>query len=205
VFVDDQEISKEAAAEPLNLTPAVEHTIQIKSGGASPAVIEEFTVELEPGQEERRELKSGSGRGKSRGSRSRQPAASDDEDSDLDDDDLDAESEDADSRPRGGPVLGGAGMQARASSGSQSGAQPSASRPSSSQQGSFTAFTRPFARVFIDGKDTGKMTPIAPRSAIPLAPGPHQVTFVVDDQKFHFNITIDPGERENLVRTLDVR
>jgi hypothetical protein len=69
----------------------------------------------------------------------------------------------------------------------------------------FTAYTKPWARVFIDGKDTGKMTPIAPRSAIPLSPGTHKVLFVVDDQKFPFTITIKPGEKKNLVKVLPVK
>lgn len=207
VFVDDQEISGEAAREPLNLTPGVEHTIQIKSGAASPAVIEEFTVELEPGQEEHRELKSaGSSRDKrtSRGRRGDDEEEDDEEDADLESD-SDAET-DSSPRPRPGTVPGFAAAGAASGSGSAAGsgaARPTA-QPASSQPASFTAFTRPFARVFIDGKDTGKMTPIAPRSAISLSPGAHQVTFVVGDKEFTYRITLAPGERKNLVKTLPV-
>ncbi|HWM89123.1 MAG TPA: PEGA domain-containing protein [Kofleriaceae bacterium] len=183
VFVDDQEVSGEGAREPLNLTPGVEHAIQIKSGTSQ--VIEEFSVELEPGQEERRDLKSarpGSrdkdrarpARGASRGV----SAPRDEPDVDLDEEEVEEE----EPRPR----------------------TRSALKPTSGAPGSFTAYTQPFARVFIDGKDTGKMTPIAPRSAIPLAPGPHEVTFVVGDQKFNYRINIAPGESKNLIRTLRV-
>jgi hypothetical protein len=49
------------------------------------------------------------------------------------------------------------------------------------------------------------MTPIAPRSAIPLAPGTHKVVFMVDDQKFPFTVTIRPGEKKNLVKILPVK
>jgi serine/threonine protein kinase len=188
VFVDDQEISGEAARETLNLAPGTEHTIQIKSGASSPQLIEEFSIELEPDQEVRRELKSlkpGSrSRDRESSTRSRgvRSASSepDDEDVGLDDDEGDEEEEPRPARP------------ARAAS------------AASTQPGSFSAFTKPFARVFIDGKDTGKMTPIAPRSAIPLAPGTHEVTFVVGEERFDYRITIAPGERKNLVKTLPV-
>ncbi len=203
VFVDDQEISAEAAREPLNLTPGVEHIVQIKSGAASPAVVDEFTVELEAGQEERRDLKAASGRDKrtSRGSRSR--GADDDDDEDEEDADLESDS-DADSEPEARPRTGTAPGFAAAASGAATPAARPAAQPASSQPATFTAFTRPFARVFIDGKDTGKMTPIAPRSAITLSPGAHQITFVVGDKEFSYRITLAPGERKNLVKTLPV-
>ena len=49
------------------------------------------------------------------------------------------------------------------------------------------------------------MTPIAPRSAIPLSPGNHKVVFVVGDQRFPFTVTIRPGEKKNLVKVLPVK
>jgi len=202
VFVDDQEISTEAAREPLNLTPAVEHTIQIKRGSVSPAVIEEFSVELEPGQEERRELKSArGGRDKSHARSTTSSRKDDDDDGADDDDDLDADSE-PDARPRSTPRAASASASASAPGSSATPAAGVALQGDPSQAGSFTAYTQPFARVFIDGKDTGKMTPIAPRSAVRLAPGTHQVTFVVDEQKFDFKISIEPGERLNMIKTL---
>jgi serine/threonine protein kinase len=205
VFVDDQEISAEAAREPLNLTPGVEHVVQIKSGAASPAVVEEFTVELEAGQEERRELKSASGRDRrtSRGSRSRGVDEDEEEEEDADlESDSDADSE-TEARPRPGTAPGFAAAAA-ASVAPAPAAARSAARPASTQPATFTAFTRPFARVFIDGKDTGKMTPIAPRSAITLSPGAHQITFVVGDKEYTYRVTLAPGERKNLVKTLPV-
>ncbi len=48
------------------------------------------------------------------------------------------------------------------------------------------------------------MTPIAPRSAITLSPGAHQVTFVVGDKEYTYRVTLAPGERKNLVKTLPV-
>ena len=73
-----------------------------------------------------------------------------------------------------------------------------------SKVGYLIANTEPWARVVIDGKDTGMMTPIAPRSKIPLKPGKHTVTFVIDGQKFKFGIVIVAGEDYRLIKTLEV-
>ena len=194
VFVDDQEVSVEAAREPLLLAPALEHTIQVKSGAAGSPVVDEFTIELEAGQELRRPLK-GTGKpaarekdrdsSRSRGARESRAEPEDPADDDLDD--LDDEEPPARSRPRA-PAAPGVSAAV-----------------SSNQPGSFTAFTQPFARVYVDGKDTGKMTPIAPRSAISLPPGKHDIQFVVGEQRFNYTITIAPGQNKNLVRTLPVK
>ena len=45
------------------------------------------------------------------------------------------------------------------------------------------------AKILVDGKDTGKTTPVAPRSKIPLKPGRHKITFVVDGKKFNYRVT----------------
>lgn len=194
VFVDDQEISVEAAREPLSLAPGVEHSIQVKSSAAGSPVVDEFTIEVESGQELRRPLKGtrpaardkDRDSSRSRGAReSRSQAEPDDDDDDLDD--LDDEEPPSRSRQRA-PASGVASAAV-----------------SPSQPGSFTAFTQPFARVYIDGKDTGKMTPIAPRAAISLPPGKHEITFVVGEQRFNYTITIAPGKNKNLVRTLPVK
>jgi hypothetical protein len=51
--------------------------------------------------------------------------------------------------------------------------------------GYLRATTKPYAKVFVDGKDTGRVTPISPRRRIPLKPGRHKVTFVTSDGKKH--------------------
>ena len=196
VFVDDQEVSVEAAREPLHLAPGVEHAIQVKSSAAGSPLVNEFTIEVEPGQELRRPLK-GTGKpgardkepgesSRSRGAReSHNQAESEPADDDLDN--LDEDEPPARPRPRS-PA-----------------AEAATAAVSSTQPGSFTAFTQPFARVYVDGKDTGKMTPIAPRSAISLSPGKHDITFVVGEERFNYTITIEPGQHKNLVRTLPVK
>ena len=55
---------------------------------------------------------------------------------------------------------------------------------------------------FIDGKDTGKTTPIPPRSRIVLRPGKHVVGFVVANRKYNFNVLIRPGEETRLLEQL---
>ena len=75
-------------------------------------------------------------------------------------------------------------------------------KASSNESGFLIANTQPWARVWIDGKDTGKMTPIAPRSKVPLKPGKHVVTFVADGKKFNFDVVVKPGEDVKLTKQL---
>jgi len=70
--------------------------------------------------------------------------------------------------------------------------------------GYLVAYTTPWAKVVIDGKDTGKMTPIAPRAKISLAPGKHKVTFVVGRENWSYTITINAGETSKVTKDLPV-
>jgi hypothetical protein len=78
----------------------------------------------------------------------------------------------------------------------------SASEDPADEYGYFTAFTKPWARVLIDDKDTGKMTPISPDSRIKLVPGRHKVTFVVGEERHDFLVKISRGKVKNLVKDL---
>ena len=71
---------------------------------------------------------------------------------------------------------------------------PPPPRPTPNDPGFLVANTQPWAKVLIDGRDTGKSTPIAPLSKLPLKPGKHTVTFVVDGKKYSFPIDVKPGE-----------
>lgn len=75
-------------------------------------------------------------------------------------------------------------------------------QPAASDQGYLVANTQPWAKVIIDGKDTGKTTPIAPRSKIPLKPGKHVVTFVANGKKFNFDVNIKSNEDTRLIKQL---
>lgn len=77
-----------------------------------------------------------------------------------------------------------------------------ATAAAASEDGYLIANTQPWAKVIIDGKDTGKTTPIAPRSKIPLKPGKHTVTFVANGRNYNFDVVIKPGEDTRLIRQL---
>jgi serine/threonine protein kinase len=68
--------------------------------------------------------------------------------------------------------------------------------------GYFTAFTKPWARVYIDGKDTGKQTPITTGGKIKLKPGIHKITFEAEGKKHNFSVTIKPGKTSRLAKIL---
>ena len=72
------------------------------------------------------------------------------------------------------------------------------------EKGYLTARTRPWARVYIDGRDTGVMTPIARRAKIPLRPGRRRITFEVGDQTFTYHVRVEPGEVHEIVEDLPV-
>jgi hypothetical protein len=69
--------------------------------------------------------------------------------------------------------------------------------------GFLIANTLPWSRVWIDGKDTGRHTPIAAGAKLSLQPGRHTVTFVTKDgQRFDFEVTIEAGKVARLVKKL---
>lgn len=93
-------------------------------------------------------------------------------------------------------------------------ASPTASSPSapeaaaspaasgSDKEGFLIANSQPYAKVLVDGKDTGKVTPIAPRDHIALKPGKHVITFVTSDKRVSADVMIKPGEEAKVVRNL---
>ena len=70
--------------------------------------------------------------------------------------------------------------------------------------GYLTAYATPFAQVSIDGKPTGKSTPITPMAKIPLSPGVHKVTFTVGREKFTYAIEIEAGKTAKISKDLPV-
>jgi serine/threonine protein kinase len=74
--------------------------------------------------------------------------------------------------------------------------------PPATKPGYLVARTTPWARVFIDGKDTGLTTPIAEQAKIALAPGKHRVTFVVGARRFSYPVVIESGTTINLRKAL---
>lgn len=101
--------------------------------------------------------------------------------------------------------LGGGGSSGKDDDrGSGSASSPSApAAPTGGADGFLIANTHPWAKVFIDNKDTGKTTPIGPRDRIPLKPGKHNVTFVTSDKRLSVEVSIRPGEEAKIVRDLN--
>ncbi len=58
------------------------------------------------------------------------------------------------------------------------------------------------ARVIVDGKDTGRSTPIPPSKPIELSPGTHKVTFDSAGTRFNYSVTIQSGKARNMNVTL---
>ena len=61
------------------------------------------------------------------------------------------------------------------------------------------------ARVWVDGKDTKMSTPIAKRRKIALKPGKHKVTFVLDKKKYRYSVVIESGKVASLKPELPVK
>jgi hypothetical protein len=84
---------------------------------------------------------------------------------------------------------------------------PPARSGSEANVGYLIANTQPWARVLIDGKDTGRSTPIPPISKISLSEGKHIVTFVVGNgntkREFEYQVTIKAGKDHRLIKTLE--
>ena len=60
--------------------------------------------------------------------------------------------------------------------------------------------TLPWARVYIDGRDTALSTPIAPRRHLALAPGRHAVMFVTDGgMRYETSVLITSGQESRLI------
>jgi hypothetical protein len=76
-----------------------------------------------------------------------------------------------------------------------------AAPPPAGAKGFLLANTKPWARVIVDGKDSGMWTPIPPAKAIPLAPGPHKITFKTQDGKsMEVPVTIEAGKTQKLIK-----
>lgn len=218
VFLDGQQVAAESASEPMVLSPGVDHEVRIVRGDAG---IQSFSVRLAPGQRTTRVV---------RPEPAPQPTSSGRRDGDDGATRAVRESssfrafvaktvarssrarERAD-RSAGAAAARGAvdqparrGRDERGSDPAPRGDAPASDRArQAADVGYLVAWTTPWARVFIDGRDTGKMTPIAPRAKIALKPGKHRVTFVVGTQRFHYPIVVSPGETFKLRETLPVQ
>jgi len=71
----------------------------------------------------------------------------------------------------------------------------------SSGSGYLQIMSKPAARILIDGVDTKLVTPVTGRQ-LPLSPGKHKVTFVIDDDRFTYPVVIKAGSTETMSKDL---
>lgn len=69
--------------------------------------------------------------------------------------------------------------------------------------GYLTAATKPAARLTIDGRDTGRWTPVPPANPIALPAGAHTLLFeTADGRKLEEQLEIEPGKTSRVIRSL---
>ncbi len=74
--------------------------------------------------------------------------------------------------------------------------------PDATEDGYLMVWSKPWARIFIDGKDTGKVTPVVQSAKLVLPPGKHNVTLVVGSIEHKFSVRIAPGKLYRLSKIL---
>ena len=65
--------------------------------------------------------------------------------------------------------------------------------------------SRPWAKIIVDGKPTGRNSPVPPSNPLSLSPGRHKITLEAKGQKFNFTVTIKAGKLSKLVKVLPVK
>jgi serine/threonine protein kinase len=73
------------------------------------------------------------------------------------------------------------------------------------RSGTLIVAAKPWARVWVDGADTGRNTPIPASAPLRLSPGRHTVTLLVNERPFTFAVTIQAGRTTKLIKHLPVK
>jgi hypothetical protein len=68
-------------------------------------------------------------------------------------------------------------------------------------KGYLQVFSKPAAKILVDGVDTGMTTPISGQS-LALPPGKHKITFVVAGDRYAYPVVIEAGATETLTKDL---
>jgi serine/threonine protein kinase len=68
-------------------------------------------------------------------------------------------------------------------------------------KGYLQVFSKPPAKILVDGVDSGLKTPISGHT-LALTPGKHKVTFVIGDDRFTYPVTIKQGSTETMSKDL---
>jgi len=69
-------------------------------------------------------------------------------------------------------------------------------------QGYLQVFSKPAAKIIVDGTDTGKSTPVSGHS-LALPAGKHKVTFVIGDDRFTYPVVVKAGQTETMSKDLE--
>ena len=70
-------------------------------------------------------------------------------------------------------------------------------------KGFLIANTKPWARVIINGKDTGQWTPIVGKRKLSLPAGSHKITFKTKEGKtLTVNVTIQAGKTTKVIKQI---
>jgi hypothetical protein len=82
-------------------------------------------------------------------------------------------------------------------------AQPSAAPPAEPDApvGYLITMTKPIAKVLVDGKETGRWTPVQPKNPINLPPGAHSVVFeTAAGKRYEQRVTIEVGKTTKVIK-----
>ncbi len=105
----------------------------------------------------------------------------------------------------GSTVKTGTGTTVKTGTGSGSGAGTKVKNPGDSKddptKGYLQVFSKPQAKILVDGNETGLKTPINGH-ALSLAPGKHKITFVIGDDRFSYPVMIKAGATESMTKDL---
>ncbi|MDB4958863.1 MAG: hypothetical protein JWO36_6432 [Myxococcales bacterium] len=71
---------------------------------------------------------------------------------------------------------------------------------STDKSGYLAVMSRPAAKILIDNVDTGLTTPI---TRLPLTPGKHRLTFVIDENRYTYAIVIKAGETLRMTKSFE--
>jgi hypothetical protein len=100
-------------------------------------------------------------------------------------------------------------LEARATQGRLADAQRELTRAKRAMEtasglGRLIVDTVPTARVFVDGVDTGRDTPIPSSAPLVLKGGSHKLTFVAGMDRFQYTVSIAPGATVQLAKRLPI-
>jgi len=81
-------------------------------------------------------------------------------------------------------------------------AQPKARPKPKGKPGFLIVVSRPPSKIFVDGKDVGRKTPVPPSNPLSLSAGRHKITLEVGGKRHDFKVTVKAGQTGKLIKTL---